>query len=277
MQKLIDLTGKQFGRWTVIQRAPAVPGKPPYWFCVCDCPPKTIKMVEGGSLRRGMSTSCGCEQRAGMSSRKLKHGGRRVAEPGSDVRVTSGAYQSWSAMRTRCLNPNGAGYPNYGGRGITVCERWNSFQNFLEDMGPRPRGQSLDRIDVNGTYTKENCRWATSTEQMLNRRTSRRSLTDEEIAKILEMLHDGKPRSEVAKAFGIKPRAVKTIRDNAVASGNWKPTRRFLNKSLSDEDVVEANRRVRAGESIPSIAAHFNVHPITIRRRLDDGYDASRG
>ena len=86
----------------------------------------------------------------------------------------TGAYKSWEGMRTRCNNPNAEKFHHYGGRGITVCERWNSYANFLADMGPRPEGRSLDRVNNDGNYEPENCRWATAQEQRANRRDSQR-------------------------------------------------------------------------------------------------------
>jgi hypothetical protein len=82
----------------------------------------------------------------------------------------SPTYASWHAMITRCANPNTSGWEYYGGRGITVCDRWRDFANFLADMGPRPEGLSIDRVNVNGNYEPGNCRWATASEQVANRR-----------------------------------------------------------------------------------------------------------
>ena len=86
-------------------------------------------------------------------------------------RTNTKEYRAWSSMKSRCSNPNVASYPNYGGRGITVCDRWlNSFENFFEDMGEAPEGFELDRIDVNGNYTPDNCRWVDESTQAKNRR-----------------------------------------------------------------------------------------------------------
>lgn len=86
----------------------------------------------------------------------------------------SPAYQSWRSMMTRCFNQNYDRYSDYGGRGITVCERWQTFANFLEDMGERPEGHTLDRINNDGNYEPQNCQWATLSEQARNRRKARR-------------------------------------------------------------------------------------------------------
>lgn len=94
------------------------------------------------------------------------HGHTRGGDP-------SGAYRSWVAMRARCRNPNAESYERYGGAGVTVCDRWERFENFLADMGERPEGRSVDRIDSNGNYEPSNCRWATAQEQSQNRRPYR--------------------------------------------------------------------------------------------------------
>ena len=97
---------------------------------------------------------------------KFKHGHAVVGQ-------SSSTYRSWQAMRRRCYNPNDVGYSRYGGRGITVCLRWSYFENFLEDMGERPEGLTLDRLDTDGPYCKDNCRWATKAEQSVNKSNCR--------------------------------------------------------------------------------------------------------
>jgi len=154
----LQLDGKRFGLWQVIGYA-GTRHNQTYWKCMCDC--GTERNVAGTTLTRGTSVSCGCQYRDG----KRKHGeGGKTNE-----------YFSWAAVIERCCNPKNSNYHNYGGRGIEMCERWrNSYSAFLKDMGRRPSAKhSLDRLDNNKGYYKENCAWRTSKEQLNNTRVNR--------------------------------------------------------------------------------------------------------
>ena len=156
----VDITGARFGTLVVLKRGANQKQGSGRWECACDCGKKCI--VRASLLRSGAQSSCGCLARAIDIARKTKHGKRHTPE-----------YHSWAGMIQRCHNPNSHAYKKYyGSRGISVCSRWRtSFEQFFEDMGNRPSAEhSLDRIDVNGNYEPENCRWATASQQSANRR-----------------------------------------------------------------------------------------------------------
>lgn len=163
--KLQDLTGRKFGRLLVVTRAERLPkaGRV-LWHCICDCGQEPT--VTGSNLITGNSQSCGC-----LHSEKAVQRGRDSKTHGHWINgKASPTYRSWLAMHGRCKHPATNGFEYYGGRGIIVCARWASFEHFLTDMGERPAGRSLDRIDGDGNYTPDNCRWATEREQKLNRK-----------------------------------------------------------------------------------------------------------
>jgi hypothetical protein len=159
--RLIDLTGRKFGRWAVIERAHTRLGKV-RWLCRCECDRGSQWTVSATSLLRGTSRSCGCLRRRPAWNRSHGESGHSFY---------SVEYNAWIAMKQRCFNSNYVAYARYGGRGIKVCDRWlDSFEAFLADMGRRPSDRrSLDRIDNSGDYEPANCRWATPVQQMRNR------------------------------------------------------------------------------------------------------------
>lgn len=159
-RRVKNLTGLRFTRWTVVELSELRPdhrGKGvAFWRCRCDCGREGV--VRNSALRMGRSRSCGCLQRDTQRGRVL-HGA-----------TGSPTYVIWAAMRARCLNPNNKHYADYGGRGISVCDRWADYRSFLADLGERPPGYSIERRDVNGNYCPENCLWIPLADQRLNQR-----------------------------------------------------------------------------------------------------------
>lgn len=163
MTAIRNLVGLKFGRLKVQEYAGRKGTKINtriVWKCQCDC--GKIVIVQGIDLTRGMSKSCGCLKIDLLIQRSMTHGHQRGDQKSPE-------YRTWRHIKSRCYNPNVERYPNYGGRGIKMCDRWkDSFVNFYADMGPRPSNKhSIDRFpDINGDYEPNNCRWATSSQQL---------------------------------------------------------------------------------------------------------------
>jgi len=183
-----DLAGRKFGRLEVVAFAGRTMRGMAMWKCVCQCGADAICRVD--HLIRGSSRSCGCLR----EELRTKHGLSR-----------SGEHHVWKTMRQRCSNKNNRDYPFYGGRGITVCQRWmQSFEAFYSDMGPRPSSNhSIDRINNDDGYHPDNCRWVTHTEQCSNRRS----------CVILTFGGESKTITQWAASLGISSSTIQTRRN----------------------------------------------------------------
>jgi len=186
-----DITNQKFGRLLAVSYAGSkLRGngqRLAIWNCLCDCGSEVV--LPGATLRSGNTTSCGCWQIESTIKRSTTHGMANTKE-----------YTSYLRMIARCTNPNTDDFHDYMGRGITVCQRWlESFQNFFDDMGRAPSSShSIERIDVNGNYSPENCKWGTPTEQARNKQRTRKAMFKGEllpVATIAELLN--KPYTSV--------------------------------------------------------------------------------
>lgn len=193
MPKALELAGQRFGNLTAVKRLSK--GKYGFnWECRCDCG-ETYEVL-ARSLKSGNTFRCAKCAKAAIGDGNRKHGM-------SDTKI----YRIWASMIGRCENPDNARFSDYGGRGVTVCERWHTFENFYADMGERPAGMSIDRVENDKGYEPENCRWATIVEQNNNRRSN----------VIIEV--DGQARTLTAWArhLGISRRRFYTMKDGVTA------------------------------------------------------------
>lgn len=181
MPSKLDLTGHVYSRLTVIEPAERVRNKTA-WLCRCECGRECIAITD--ALRAGTKKSCGCWYEETRRFTRRTHG-----------RSSSRTFRIWAGMLQRCSNPNVKCYERYGGRGILVCDRWLSFENFLADMGEAPEGMTIDREDNDGNYEPGNCRWQSRQRQSWN---TRRSI-------LVEYEGQRVPLQEAAKLAGISP------------------------------------------------------------------------
>ncbi len=161
--KKLALEGKRFGEWVVLKEINKRICKNVVWLCQCQC--GIIKEVAGHNLKSGDSKSCGCHQYQDLSKKLTIHGHTLSGK-------MSRTYSTWQSVKSRCLNPNHHKYKYYGGMGVKICERWMKFENFLKDMGEKPKGLTIHRINPFGNYNPRNCKWADYFEQNGNRRSN---------------------------------------------------------------------------------------------------------
>lgn len=192
--------GSVFGRLTILGQLPRAADGKMRALVRCRC--GIEKPVNVSALLRGATRSCGCLSREKSARRARTHGqaihGKRTS-----------TYTCWFSMVQRCTNPKNKDYANYGGRGIAVCERWLRFEYFFADVGERPAGMSLDRIDNDGGYNKQNCRWATPTEQVRNSRAT--ILTFADAVTIARRAIAGESARKIAPDFNVTPGNIRMI------------------------------------------------------------------
>jgi len=198
MAKWKDITGIKFNRLIAIKMTHVDKLGKAWWLCLCECGKE--HSVRGISLRAGEIKSCGC-----LWEPNIKHG-----ESGNKTPT----YSSWANMIDRCFNTKNINYKNYGARGITVCDEWRDYRNFLADMGHKPKGLTIERKENNGNYTPDNYKWASTYEQSRNRRNNAMYyfngsiITASDLAVILKIprnrLYDARRRNKDESYYGIK-------------------------------------------------------------------------
>jgi hypothetical protein len=199
-----NMDGERFGRLIVL-RTGEQSARGPLYECRCDC--GTVKAVNGRDLRKGHVNSCGCLRRE-LTSARMRESPPRLRHGHAKERTR--AYQIWRSMVARCSNPNRSDWSYYGGRGITVCDRWRIFEHFLEDMGEPQPGLTIDRINGEGNYEPGNCRWATRATQAANRRRTNRLSVEQEAA-IRTRAADRASRRLLAAEHGVSVATIRNI------------------------------------------------------------------
>lgn len=236
--RTIDESGNIYSRLKVIGYAGRNDRNEAMWKCICSCGNEAY--VSGPKLRKGHTKSCGCLARDVTTQKNTTHGMNNQA-----------LYSLWAGIKARCTNPGHSSYKNYGGRGIKMCERWlNDFPSFAHDMGPRPDGASIDRIDPNGNYEPGNCRWATAKEQANNKRDNHM------------LTHQGKTQtiSQWAEETGIPYTTI----CNRINRRHW-PVADALDKS---KRLITHNGK---SQSIAEWASELGINYSTLHKRISRG------
>ncbi len=249
MKTVFSIIGQRYGRLLVVGALTAE--RRGFAACSCDC--GKLKLIPASWLKSGAVRGCGCIT--------LKHGHarRRAGQP----RV-SPEWGCWSGMRTRCTNPRAKSWSRYGGRGISVCERWNDFENFLADMGPKPTPQhSIEREDNNGDYEPGNCHWAKGKEQRDNRRVTRWIEVRGERRTITDWSDlTGISRSALRARLNLGWSVERALFEPVSASHQ----QRGKPKKLARGDVLAIRTRAAHGEKPCDLAREFGVSESAIKQ-----------
>lgn len=243
-------SGRRFGRWTVIAQAPARTANGAYqWICRCDC--GTERVCYASSVSSGHSKSCGCLKREVTAARSTRHG--------HATRGISPTYHTWSGMIARCTDPGHASYARYGGAGISVDPQWTDFSKFLADMGEKPSGQTLDRINGERGYSKENCRWSTPTQQARNKSNNR----------LITARGETRTQAEWCEILGLSPA---TLNDR-LANG-WSVERALFTQAGTSNNNAKSRMLTHAGRTmcVTDWARATGISAALIYTRLHKGY-----
>jgi hypothetical protein len=219
--KAINLENMRFGRLLVIKRVPSAPGRIA-WLCKCDC--GNEHTTTSGALSSERTKSCGCLRAEKMAENRRSGGRLRHGMSNSPE------HKVWMGMNERCINPNSKFFFRYGGRGITICDRWRVFENFYADMGQRPVGMTLDRENNDGNYEPSNCRWATQVEQMNNTCSNVR----------ITIAGETKTLSQWSRAYGVD----KDLASQRILRDGWSPEDAVTIPSRSLRRYKNPNRAI---------------------------------